>query len=146
MRYVQPEPNTGCWLWEGGDRGQGYGAFKIDTKRAISAHRASYQLHKGPIPDGLTIDHLCRVRCCVNPDHLEAVTAVVNVKRGEYRKGLALGGAANGRRQQARTHCKRGHEFTPENTGTQTSAKGTPSRYCKACKGNFANSREYPAN
>lgn len=73
-----------CWLWMSNRRGfrRGYGVMRRDG-RFVAAHRFSYELAKGPIPPGLTIDHLCRVPLCVNPDHLEAVTMQVNILRGE---------------------------------------------------------------
>lgn len=71
----------GCWLWEGALRG-GYGRVKLDG-RTQAAHRASYELHVGPIPSGLVLDHLCRNRSCVNPAHLEPVTTEENIRRGE---------------------------------------------------------------
>lgn len=71
------DPDSGCWLWQRSvDRG-GYGAMGKST-----AHRYVYQLHRGPITSGLHIDHLCRVRHCVNPDHMELVTNAENCRRG----------------------------------------------------------------
>ena len=83
---TSPEPNTGCWLWLGADTAEGYGKMGIGlrgdgTRRVVYAHRLAYELDIGPIPEGMTIDHLCRVRCCVNPRHLEAVTIQVNTAR-----------------------------------------------------------------
>lgn len=93
-KYVTFEPNTGCWLWVGGWCRYGYGKFNssrnVNYSRTRKAHRTAYELHKGPIADGLTIDHLCRTRCCVNPDHLEPVTDAVNKRRGLIARGLAL--------------------------------------------------------
>lgn len=110
----------GCWIWTGGCDSSGYGAIKVDGRK-VGTHRASYELHVGPIPEGLQIDHLCRVTRCLNPDHLEAVTPRVNTLRSE---GIAA-------REAAQTHCKRGHEFTPENTYTG----GTPAgRRCRTCR------------
>lgn len=112
---------SGCWLWRSKINQAGYGMIwgGIELGRELRAHRVAYELHVGPIPDGLTIDHLCRVRHCVNPDHLQAVTRGTNVLRG------ASGPAANARK----THCKRGHEFTPENTYVTKAGY----RNCRAC-------------
>src|SRR5690349_8969939 len=75
-------PITGCWDWLGAPRGNGYGGFAWDGRKSIAAHRASWQLLRGPIPSGLTLDHLCRNRRCVNPAHLEPVTMRENILRG----------------------------------------------------------------
>jgi hypothetical protein len=76
-----PEPNSGCWLWIAHRNTRDYGTIR-DGAHRLSAHRLAHELHIGPIPDGLVIDHLCRVHCCVNPDHLEAVTQHENMLRG----------------------------------------------------------------
>ena len=104
---VSPEPNSGCWLWTGCLTTGGYGMLQLDGGRIPKyAHRLAYEHHVGLIPEGLQIDHLCRVRSCVNPSHLEPVTQRENGLRGE---SMAA--------QQARqTHCIHGHEFTQENT------------------------------
>ena len=116
------EPNTGCWLWGGMITRIGYGQIDIEDK-SVTVHRFSYRLHKGNIPDGLCIDHLCSVRCCVNPDHLEAVTHKENTRRS-----WALG---RGKTPNINlTHCPRGHEFTNENTYT---APKTGQRQCRKC-------------
>ena len=72
----------GCWEWQGARSGNGYGTLGVDGRTRL-AHRLSYQHFIGPIPDGLDLDHLCRVRWCVNPRHLEPVTRSVNATRGE---------------------------------------------------------------
>jgi len=90
-----------CWFWLGPLSRDGYGHLNVDG-RAIGAHRASYMAFTGPIPEGMVIDHLCRNRACVNPEHLEAVPHEVNVQRGAS--------------SNPHTHCNKGHEFTPENT------------------------------
>lgn len=118
MDRITPEPNSGCWLWMGAINESGYGQW-----RGQMAHRFSYEAIIAPIPDGLTIDHLCRVRCCVNPAHLEPVTMRENVMRG-------FGPTADNARK---THCKNGHEFTPENTRLRV-RKGHTRRECKICQ------------
>ena len=82
MAFVSPEPNTGCWLWMGTVTAGGadpYGRFW--NGRMAYAHRVSFELFKGPIPEGLVIDHLCRTPACVRPEHLEAVTPKENTRR-----------------------------------------------------------------
>lgn len=73
---------SGCWLWTGALR-DGYGRVKFNGSVTQEAHRASYEFHIGPIPEGLVIDHLCRNRSCINPSHLEPVTQGENIRRGE---------------------------------------------------------------
>lgn len=75
--YLADE-TTGCWMWQKARTGNGYGAAWRNG-RQVPAHRAYYEQHRGPIPAGLVIDHLCRTPLCVNPDHLEAVTNRENV-------------------------------------------------------------------
>jgi hypothetical protein len=96
----------GHWLWIAGKTPQGYGSIRIAGKHHL-AHRRAWELVMGPIPVGLTIDHLCRIRACVNPVDLEPVTLAVNIQRA----GLQ-GQAA---RNAAKTHCDVGHPLTPEN-------------------------------
>lgn len=108
--YV-PEPNTGCWLWMRGAC-RGYGVLKSNGVNR-GAHSVSYEMLRGPIPDGLELDHLCRQPLCVNPDHLEPVTHAVNMSRGAI---------AN------KTHCKRGHPLSGEHVITY--AGKTPRKRC----------------
>lgn len=111
-----------CWLWTGKKQTDGYGQYTPTMdgiRRFWSAHRVAYELMVGPIPNGLQVDHLCRVRLCVNPDHLEAVTQTENVLRGVSFAAV----------NADKTHCSRGHEFTPENTYRRPSGN----RDCRAC-------------
>jgi transcriptional regulator with XRE-family HTH domain len=79
---------NGCWIWLGRINGFGYGEIKCGERR-LKAHRVSYEHHVGPIPEGLDLDHLCRVRPCVNPEHLEPVTRSENVRRGHQARRAA---------------------------------------------------------
>jgi len=107
----------GCWLWLGRTDKDGYGIFYLNGKNRKS-HRVSYETWKCAIPTGMTLDHLCRVRNCVNPDHTEPVTNRENFLRGD---NLMLKFARA-------THCKNGHEFTVENTYVNNVG-----RTCKTC-------------
>lgn len=111
-------PN-GCWLWLGKLSKKGYGGYSYNSKHS-SPHRYSYELHKGAIPEGLTVDHLCRVRHCVNPDHLEVVTNEENVLRG-------FGWGANNARK---THCIHGHELSGPNL---YKSPNSIQRFCRTC-------------
>lgn len=95
------ENENGCWIWPKAKVRGGYGMFKLNKKNVL-AHRYSYTKLIGDIPNGLTIDHLCKQRDCVNPDHLEAVTMKENISRGTNF-------------QRNKSHCKWGHEFNSDN-------------------------------
>ncbi|MDQ3573658.1 MAG: HNH endonuclease [Actinomycetota bacterium] len=105
--FAKVEKTPTCWLWTASLDGCGYGLFRPSSKRTVRAHRWAYEHIVGAIPDGLELDHLCRVRNCVNPAHLEPVTFRENQRRAW------------------KSHCLRGHEFTDENTHWV--------RVCKAC-------------
>ena len=108
----------GCWQWQMKLTTGGYGKWCHDG-RVTPAHRRVYELLVGPIPDGLDLDHLCRNRGCVNPEHLEPVTNRENVLRG----------ISPHARNARRTHCAQGHEFTAENI--RRDARGH--RQCREC-------------
>lgn len=114
-----------CWVWNACRDRHGYGMFGVGGRAGgnARAHRVSYELSVGPIPDGLVIDHLCRNRACVNPQHLEPVTMRTNILRGEAASALRESKAAI-------THCPAGHPYSPENTIYR---KGTGWRRCREC-------------
>jgi hypothetical protein len=112
-RFWSKVDKTGdCWIWTGAIASNGYGSFAHST-----AHRWAYTHLVGPVPDGMDLDHLCRVRTCCNPMHLEPVTRGENLRRGYAARGSA-------------GMCQRGHAFTPENTGTNSRSGH---RFCRAC-------------
>lgn len=78
--------STPCWVWSGPLTNRGYGQIKLDQRTCKRSHRVMYEREVGPIPAGLTLDHLCRVRACINPEHLEPVTIAENVRRGDSAK------------------------------------------------------------
>lgn len=117
---VSPEPTSGCWLWLGAQN-RGYGRVWLTLeghkRKPLQAHRIAYETERGPIPDGLHLDHLCRNSFCVNPYHLEAVSNSENVRRGNP-----------GIRQLEKTHCPQGHPYDGANTYTWHGQ-----RQCRVC-------------
>lgn len=122
---VSPEPNTGCWLWIGCMSDHGYGRFYAG--RMIGAHKWYYEYLHGPVPGGLELDHLCRVRCCVNPEHLEPVTHLENSRRGVA--GYATAKEHRGKQNRAKTHCPMGHPYSGRNL--ILTRRGRKCRQCK---------------
>lgn len=105
-----------CWLWAGAHNLNGYGTFGVDHVHRL-AHRYAYELLVGPIPEGKSLDHLCRVRNCVNPAHLEPVTHEENMAR-----------------RPKSTHCVNGHEWTSETTWLDKAGH----RHCLPCRKEYA--------
>jgi hypothetical protein len=104
----------GCMLWVSSRAKQGYGVLRWNG-RTKNAHRLAYELAKGPVPSGLELDHLCRNRACINPDHLEPVTHKENMRRGKY---------------GALTECPRGHPYSGENLRLCRNGE----RKCRTCE------------
>ena len=117
----------GCWLWTGTKNPRGYGKMTIGGRRGTQkeTHRLAYQEFKGEIPDGLVLDHLCEVRHCMNPDHLEPVSRYENMRRGHDYESLRAGG-------YRRTHCTYGHEYTEDNTYMSWTGRNWAQR-CRTC-------------
>jgi hypothetical protein len=116
-----PEPNSGCLLWLKAMNHDGYGVTWAEGKTAL-AYNVAYELKCGPVPEGLELDHLCRVRLCINPNHLEPVTRSVNQKRG-------LSFPPRAAENLSRTHCPKGHPYSGENL--RIGPKGN--RRCAEC-------------
>ncbi|MGH8129090.1 MAG: HNH endonuclease signature motif containing protein [Gammaproteobacteria bacterium] len=108
---------SACWLWTAYTDVKGYGIFGVGKRQLMKAHRYSYIIHKGPIPRGLQIDHLCRITNCVNPNHLEAVTNRENVLRGNRARG-------------PRPLCKHGHPLS----GSNLYINPRGDRECRTCR------------
>ena len=117
-----------CWLWTACKDGGGYGRFIID-KQIYGTHNVAYTLEVGPVPVGLELDHLCRVRHCVNPKHLEPVTHQENVVRGDAMKTVVHAGAVRNAKRRAAATCWQGHLFDEKNTHIREN--GT--RQCRTC-------------
>lgn len=106
-----------CWMWLGSKTSAGYGNLYVGPQKWDYAHRVSYEIARGPIPEGLVLDHLCRNRSCVNPDHLEPVPQRINLMRGLAPYGL-------------RGTCKHGHDVTDQ-ANVYTRPNGQ--RQCRVC-------------
>jgi len=110
-----------CWLWTGCVTRNGYGRYPLNGS-SVLAHRHAYEMAVGPIPRGLTIDHLCRTKRCVRVEHMELVTLAENIRR----RPIAGVAAENARK----THCPRGHALTP---GNLRGGQRPGNRSCKKC-------------
>jgi hypothetical protein len=119
--WAKVQKTETCWFWTGAHNGTGYGQIAVGSKK-FYVHRLSWEWARGPIPKGLQVDHLCMVRHCVNPDHMEIVTPKVNCNRG-------YGAQVSAAIQLAKTHCPQGHEYVPENI--RLNGKG--GRGCREC-------------
>ncbi len=119
--WAKVKKTDSCWLWTANKIGKGYGLFWVGPtmKDFTVAHRFAYELLVGPIPEGLTLDHLCKVKHCVNPAHLEPVTNRENVLRSDGITALSA----------RQTHCKYGHPFSAENTYFRSEG----GRKCRIC-------------
>jgi hypothetical protein len=104
-----------CWMWTGPSNPGGYGTAAFEGQKT-TAHRVLYQLIKGPIPEGMDLDHLCRNRLCVNPEHLEPVTRGENLTRGFMARG-----------------CRNGHPATDDNISIVRRSDGSVELRCKIC-------------
>lgn len=113
--------DNGCWIWTSNKSSSGYGRVSSPSGMVL-AHRLSYELSKGQIPAGLDLDHLCRVRHCINPDHLEPVTRQENLRRSPLVWGALM---------SAKTHCAQGHAFTERNTRWTGPKRNW--RVCRTC-------------
>lgn len=111
--------DAGCWVWTGYKNNYGYGQFNWEGFRWL-VHRLAYTFCVGPIEPGLTVDHLCRNRGCLNPEHLEPVSNEENIQRGRWQPVL----------NAKKTHCMRGHAFDENNTYWT----GRGERSCRICR------------
>lgn len=122
-RYSIPEPNSGCYLWLAAVSSEGYGLLSVGD-RLRPAHLIAYELAKGPVPEGLELDHLCRVRSCINPNHLEPITHRENVIRG-------LVPSVTRNRINFNAPCPRGDDH---HVIWYTRGNGKRQKECRTCK------------
>jgi hypothetical protein len=126
LSKIKKDKNSFCWIWIGTISWKGYGTFCVMKNRKsfnTNAHRVSYMIYKGEIPEGMTVHHICHNKKCVNPNHLELKTNYENRLEGN------CWSAVNARK----THCKNGHEFNKENIYYHL-RNGSLRRYCRLCR------------
>ena len=125
---VNKDTKSGCWEWQSSIRGNGYGAFfthlKPEGRKCHGAHRYSWELANGAIPEGLWVLHKCDNRICVNPDHLFLGDRTDNMR------DCAAKGRVSTIGKSRQTHCKHGHEYTPDNVYINPQGH----RRCKTCQ------------
>jgi hypothetical protein len=119
-RGIEIDSNTGCWNWQGDKTSNGYGRVRINGRKILT-HVLSYQLKHGPMPEGKELHHRCENRACCNPNHVEPVTRLEHC--------LSLSRRSPAFINARKTHCKRGHEFTAENTWLAKDGE----RGCRQC-------------
>lgn len=126
--WTHVDKTSTCWLWTGAKFGSGHGSFTIGSRttgvKTMGAHVFSYTLVNGAVPVGLELDHLCRVRNCVRPDHLEPVTQYENMMRGQAPAAI----------NKRKTECPRRHEYNDENTRWRPRGNGRYYRCCAQCE------------
>lgn len=131
INFVKIASHSDCWLWQGKTQNSGYGQFSIGSRKTVRklvyAHRFSYEQMVGCIPPGMQIDHLCKERLCVNPDHLEVVTPRVNTHRGNTITA----------KNAVKTACPSGHPYNDANTIVSAGK-----RYCRTCRIKQAEARK----
>lgn len=128
LNRVEQVTESGCWIWTGALNSWGYGNMAYRTPKGkikyIGTHRMSYLAHKGTIPKGMTIDHLCRVVSCINPYHLECVTNLENNYRSDNISA----------RNKRKTHCHKGHPLEGENLYLYKPKGKQARRDCRQCR------------
>lgn len=130
--WARVEVTGFCWLWTGETNGEGYGRLQFQGKRG-GAHRIVYELLVGDIPEGLQLDHLCRVRNCVNPDHVEPATFKTNQERKKAKWAKPKPPTTESLRKQ-RGECRKGHQLATVGVLRSTRTDGTIREQCRACQ------------